>query len=173
NIQRMLELARLILIWRNKLPDIIKDLYPESPLSLPISPANAIWLAKNLADIIDIIETEEKKWEDLHALKNEKYGMWWLLAADFLKIASKYWTERLVELNASSPVGYQIALMRAEAEHLMKGTKGPIIIAGSNGSIPATARLMSTVANHPNGAIVLPGLDCHIPTAIWNTITEK
>ncbi|XCE08055.1 double-strand break repair protein AddB [Candidatus Liberibacter asiaticus] len=173
NIQRLLELARLILIWRNKLPDIIKDLYPESPLSLPISPANAIWLAKNLADIIDIIETEEKKWEDLHALKNEKYGMWWLLAADFLKIASKYWTERLVELNASSPVGYQIALMRAEAEHLMKGTKGPIIIAGSTGSIPATARLMSTVANHPNGAIVLPGLDCHIPTAIWNTITEK
>ncbi|MEG8099110.1 double-strand break repair protein AddB [Candidatus Liberibacter brunswickensis] len=173
NIQRLLELAHLILIWRNQLPNNIKNIYPESPLILPISPANAIWLAKNLAEIIDIIETEEKQWEVLYKLKNEQYGMWWLMALEFLKIASKYWIARLFELNYSSPVQYKIALMKAEEEYILKGTKGPIIIAGSTGSIPATARLMSTVANDPNGAIILPGLDFSIPTKIWNMITEK
>ncbi|MGL4406364.1 MAG: double-strand break repair protein AddB, partial [Notoacmeibacter sp.] len=34
-----------------------------------------------------------------------------------------------------------------------------IIAAGSTGSIPATARLLETIAGMPNGAVVLPGLD--------------
>ncbi|AKK20161.1 double-strand break repair protein AddB [Candidatus Liberibacter africanus] len=173
NIQRLLELAHLILMWRNKLPNSIKDLYPESPLSLPISPANAIWLAKNLADIIDTIETEEKTWDGLYALQNEQYGMWGLLALGFLKIANQYWTDRLSELNASSPAKYQIDLMHAEEKSLLNEKKWPVIIAGSTGSIPATARLMSTVANNPNGAIVLPGLDFSISNKIWDKITDK
>ncbi|MBA5724295.1 double-strand break repair protein AddB [Candidatus Liberibacter sp.] len=173
-IQRLLELARLIIAWRERLPDSIRDIHPESPLSLPTSPTDAIWLAKNLATVIDIIETEEKDWENLHSLENAKYGKWWFLTLEFLKIASKYWTERLSELNASSPTHYHIALMHAEAEHILKKrTKGPVIIAGSTGSIPATARLMSVIANEPNGVIVLPGLDMSMPENIWNTMIAQ
>ncbi|RPD37633.1 double-strand break repair protein AddB [Candidatus Liberibacter solanacearum] len=174
NMKRLLELARLILAWRNQFPNKIKDIYPESPLILPASPADAIWLAKNLADIIDVIEIEEKKWEDLYTLENDKYGMWWLFALDFLKIASEYWKDRLFELSVSSAVHYQIALMRAEAEYIAKRkVTSPIIVAGSTGSMPATARLMSAVASDPNGAIVLPGVDVFMPSNIWDTISEK
>ncbi|MBY7649057.1 MAG: double-strand break repair protein AddB [Candidatus Liberibacter europaeus] len=174
NIRRLLELSRLILLWRKHLPDKIRDIHPESPLTLSASHADAIWLAKNLASIIDIVEIEEKNWDDLYLLDNEQYGAWWFIALDFLKIASKYWKERLSELSASSNAHYQIQLIRAEAEYIsLKGSKGPVIIAGSTGSIPATARLMSIIANDHNGAIVLPGLDVFMPENIWQTITKK
>ncbi|MBL0848756.1 MAG: double-strand break repair protein AddB [Candidatus Liberibacter ctenarytainae] len=174
SIKRLLELARLILAWRNRLPDVLRSSYPESQLNLPISPSDAIWLAKKLANIIDIVELEEKSWQDLHSLDNEQYGSWWVLALDFLKIASKYWQERLVEIKSSSAVHHQIALLHAEAVRIAEQeTKGPVIVAGSTGSIPATARLMSTIATDPMGAIVLPGLDVFMPENIWNTLTEQ
>ena len=44
----------------------------------------------------------------------------------------------------------------------------PVIIAGSTGSIPATAGLMKAVLDLPNGAIVLPGLDLTLDEASWN-----
>ena len=36
---------------------------------------------------------------------------------------------------------------------------GPVIAAGSTGTVPATARLLEVIASLPNGAVVLPGLD--------------
>ncbi|AHA27506.1 double-strand break repair protein AddB [Candidatus Liberibacter americanus] len=174
NIRRLLELAKLIILWRDRLPDAIRDIHPESPLNLPANPADAIWLAKNLAEIIDIIESEEKNWEELYSLNNEQYGAWWIIALDFLKIASNFWTKRLYELKASSAVNYRIELMRAESEYISNRKKNDtVIIAGSTGSMPATARLMSIVANDPNGAVVLPGLDLVMPEKIWQILTKK
>lgn len=38
NTARLLELARLILAWRNKLPQIVRDIHSDSPLVAPASP---------------------------------------------------------------------------------------------------------------------------------------
>src|SRR5262249_52340961 len=40
---RLIELARLVLAWRNKLPQIVRDIHSDSPLVAPASPADAIW----------------------------------------------------------------------------------------------------------------------------------
>jgi ATP-dependent helicase/nuclease subunit B len=171
NTARLLELARLILAWRNKLPDIVRSIHSDSPLVAPASPADAIWLARSLAELIDSIETEDLDWSELSKLETGDYAAWWQLTAEFLQIASAFWPERLSELGRSSPARHRNAILRAEASRL-SATKpaGPVIIAGSTGSVPATADLIAAVAGLPEGAIVLPGLDLSMPDRHWQMV---
>ena len=45
-----------------------------------------------------------------------------------------------------------------------------MIAAGSTGSMPATAKLLATIAQLPHGAVVLPGLDTDLDEASWKLI---
>lgn len=165
---RLLELARLVLAWRNRLPAAVTAVHAESPLVAPASPADAVWLARNLADIIDAMETEELDWLALDNLDVSNHALWWQLTAAFLKIASDYWPARLTELNRSSPSLRRNATLHAETERYRHTPPaGPVIIAGSTGSIPATASLIAAVAELPNGVIILPGLDRFMSDSEW------
>ncbi|UWU14030.1 double-strand break repair protein AddB [Rhizobium sullae] len=174
NTARLLELARLILAWRNRLPEIVRRVHADSPLAAPASPADATWLARNLAELIDSIETEDREWSELSKLDAEDHALWWQLTAEFLQIASAFWPERLAELGKSSPARHRNAILRAEANRLTAAKPaGPIIIAGSTGSMPATADLIAAVANLPEGVIVLPGLDLSMPDAHWQMVAPE
>ncbi|CDM55718.1 MULTISPECIES: double-strand break repair protein AddB [Rhizobium] len=171
NTARLLELARLILAWRNRLPEIVRSIHSDSPLVAPASPADAIWLARNLAELIDAIETEDRDWSELSRLNAKDYALWWQLTAEFLQIASAFWPERLNELGKSSPARHRNAILRAEANRLATvPPMGPIIIAGSTGSVPATADLIAAVANLREGVIILPGLDLGMPDEHWRMV---
>ena len=173
---RILELARLILAWRNALPEAVRAMHPGSPLAAPASPADAVWLARDLSDLIDSLETEERSWDDLKALQTEEYSAWWQLTAEFLKIASDFWPARLEELKASSAARHRNALLRVEARrlHSLDGSSsGPVIVAGSTGSVPATAELIAVVAGLAQGAVVLPGLDQTMPDEDWAEIARS
>ncbi|OAP38841.1 double-strand break repair protein AddB [Sinorhizobium glycinis] len=168
---RLIELGRLILAWRNRLPQVVLDVHAESPLLAPASPADAIWLARNLSELIDAIETEELDWDALDGLDAGEHALWWQLTLAFLKIARTYWPERLNELKHSSPARHRNAVLKAETQRIAAGkVEGPIIIAGSTGSIPATAALIAAVKALPNGTIVLPGLDLMMSDAEWDLI---
>ncbi|WP_275786811.1 double-strand break repair protein AddB [Pararhizobium gei] len=174
NTARLIELGRLILAWRNQLPKAVLDVHSQSPLIAPASPADAIWLARNLSEIIDAMETEELDWDMLDALDANEHALWWQLTLEFLKIARVYWPARLEELRQSSPARHRNAILEAEARRIEDGkVTGPIIIAGSTGSIPATARLISAVQKRPNGAIVLPGLDQTMSDIEWMMIAPE
>lgn len=165
---RLLELARLVLAWRNRLPAAVTAIHAESPLVAPASPADAVWLARNLAEIIDAMETEELDWSALDNLDVSNHALWWQLTAEFLKIASDYWPARLAELGRSSPSLRRNATLHAETERYRHSPPtGPVIIAGSTGSIPATSGLIAAVANLPNGVVILPGLDRFMSDAEW------
>lgn len=165
---RLLELARLVLAWRNRLPAAVTSIHAESPLVAPASPADAVWLARNLAEIIDAMETEELDWSALENLDISNHALWWQLTAEFLKIASEYWPARLAELGRSSPSLRRNATLHAETERYRHSPPGgPVIIAGSTGSIPATANLIAAVATLPNGVVILPGLDGFMSDAEW------
>lgn len=171
NTARLLELARLILAWRNKLPQIVRDIHSDSPLVAPASPADAIWLARDLADLIDSIETEERDWADLQTLEAQDYALWWKLTLEFLMIASSFWPDRLAELGRSSPARHRNALLRAEAQRLASlDDSGPVIVAGSTGSVPAAAELIAAVASLSQGVVVLPGLDVGMPEEDWQLV---
>ncbi len=169
---RLLELARLILAWRNKLPEAVAQMHPDSPLAAPASPADAVWLARDLSDLIDSLETEERDWDDLRRLDTDAYSAWWQLTAEFLKIASHFWPARLEELKASSAARHRNALLRVEARRLaaLDGHADPVIVAGSTGSVPATAELIGVVAGLKQGAVVLPGLDHDMAEEDWREV---
>ncbi|KJF67992.1 double-strand break repair protein AddB [Rhizobium nepotum] len=170
---RLVELARLILAWRNSLPDAIRAIHLDSPLVAPASPADAIWLARALGEVIDAMDTEEKEWEALAHLDTGDHAQWWQLTADFLKIASVFWPARLAELNRTSAGRHRNGILRAEANRLANlPDTGPIIVAGSTGSIPAAADLIASVASLPQGVVVLPGLDLLMPEEQWEAIAE-
>ncbi|MGA7974019.1 MAG: double-strand break repair protein AddB, partial [Pseudolabrys sp.] len=59
--------------------------------------------------------------------------------------------------------------IEAEAKRLA-GSDAPVIAAGSTGSMPATAKLLATIATLPHGALVLPGLDRHLDETSWQMI---
>lgn len=168
---RLLELARLILAWRNSLPAAISDVHSESPLVAPASPADAVWLARALGEIIDDMDTEERDWSELAKLDTTDHARWWQLTAEFLKIASEFWPARLAEINRSSAIRHMNSVLRSESRR-MEANAGtdPVIVAGSTGSIPAAADLIATVARMPNGVVVLPGLDRTLTESEWQTI---
>ncbi|MCJ8519801.1 ATP-dependent helicase/nuclease subunit B [Pseudorhizobium tarimense] len=173
-VARLLELGQLILAWRNRLPQVVVDIHSDSPLIAPASPADAIWLARSLAELIDSVETEERDWADLKKLQTAEHALWWQLTADFLSIASAFWPARLEELRRSSPARHQAALLRGEARRILERPhKGPVIVAGSTGSVPAAADLIAAIWDLPEGAVVLPGLDLDMPDDQWAMISQE
>lgn len=166
----LLELSRLVLAWRNQLPEIVRSIHPDTPLVAPASPADAIWLARALIELIEAVETEERDWSDLKKLDKADFASWWQLTLAFLRIATSFWPARLEELKRSSPHGHRNTLLRSEAARLADVAEGPIIVAGSTGSIPAAADLIATIARLPQGVVILPGLDLSMPEADWKDV---
>src|SRR5690606_11542023 len=130
----LLELARLILAWRNQLPAIGRSIHAGTPLVAPASPADAVWLARALAELIDAVETEGCDWADLVRLDVRDFASWWQLTVEFLKIATAFWPARLEEPARSSPARHRDAGLRAEAQRIARLDPGhPVIVAGSTG----------------------------------------
>jgi ATP-dependent helicase/nuclease subunit B len=168
SLTRLVELARLVLAWRNQLPQHLLSVHDDSPLVAPASPADAIWLARSLIELIDAVETEETGWEGVEKFKEADRALWWELSGAFIKVASEFWPARLEELNRSSPALHRNLAIRAEAARIGRdGTRGPVIVAGSTGSIPATADLIAAIHGLENGAVVLPGLDTMMDATDW------
>lgn len=60
SMERLLELANLIMAWRRRLPQAVADVHGDHPLLAPANPADAVWLARSLADLLNSMETEER-----------------------------------------------------------------------------------------------------------------
>ncbi len=134
------------------------------------TPAAACALADDLARLIDDMETRGVPWQRLDDLVPENFDAYWQLTLRFLKIAREAWPDLLRERGAIEPAARRDALIKAEAARLAGKTDGPVIAAGSTGSIPATAALIATIAHLPHGAVVLPGLDTDLDEASWRLI---
>lgn len=156
---RLLLLAPLVRAWKRRLPAHVAALFEEE-IVVPASTADAIWLARDLANLIDEIETEGSDWAKLAGLVDGNLAGWWQVTLDFLKIVTEAWPAILQERGRSDPAAHRNAAIRLEAARLQRTPPaGPVIAAGSTGSIPATADLLAVIARLPAGAVVLPGLD--------------
>ena len=170
--ERIISLAPLVQAWTSRLPAHLAGLYDE-PLLVPASMADAIWLARDLAELMDEVETEGVQWSTLEGLVADDLAGWWQVTVEFLKIVTATWPSVLEEHDRSNPAMHRNALIDAETERLrINPPDGPVIAAGSTGSIPATARLLSVVARLPLGAVVLPGLDMSIGSGAWSLIAD-
>jgi ATP-dependent helicase/nuclease subunit B len=166
NLERRLLLAQLIVRWAAAIRPT-----QGAPL-IANTPAAALALADDLARLIDDVITRKVDWQRLDSLVPDQFDKYWQLTLDFLKIARGYWPERLKEIGVIDAAERRDLLIEAEMRRLA-GSDQPVIAAGSTGSMPATAKLLAAVAQLPQGAVVLPGLDMDLDEESWRRISSS
>jgi ATP-dependent helicase/nuclease subunit B len=160
-LERRLTLAHLVAAWA------------KSPVSAPLvvgGPASTLALAGDLARLMDDMVTRGVAWETLNRLVPDQFDKYWQHSLEFLRIARKEWPEHLKEIGRIEPAERRDRLIEAEAARLAAHHEGPVIAAGSTGSMPATAKFLTIVAGLKQGAVVLPGLDTDLDDEAWQTI---
>jgi len=155
-LQRRLTLSGLVAAWART--DEGREAF-----STPPTAAEIFSMAESLGRLIDDLHIEERSAADIRALGAEmaqELGNYWQQTLQFLDIALEAWPAWLAEKGLADPAALRGKRLKrqAEAATFLFGDR-PVIAAGSTGSIPATARLLKTIAGLPRGAVVLPGLD--------------
>lgn len=122
--------------------------------------AQAIALARSLADLLDACAMAGVDLDRLDSLVDDDLAQHWGEVLTFLTIIREHWPRLLDEEGAMDPGSRRAALMRAQvALWQAEPPRHPIIAAGSTGSQPMTAGLLAALAALPNGTVILPGLD--------------
>lgn len=131
-------------------------------------PANAFYLALELGRLIDQVQTEGCNFDDLEKLVPEDFAAHWQVTVRFLDIVTTHWPRILDDHGFMDAAERRNVLLGRLAELWRQAPPaGPVIAAGSTGSIPATAELLKTIAHLPNGSVVLPGLDVEMDEDSW------
>jgi len=139
-----------------------------------VAPDQAAWLAAELGRLIDQVETERLSFDRLADLVPEELAQHWQLTLDFLKLVTERWPEILAERGVIEGADRRNRVLAAQAEAWRaRPPDGPVIAAGSTGSIPATADLLKVIAGLPQGAVVLPGLDREMDEESWQALTDS
>ncbi|MGB7431248.1 MAG: double-strand break repair protein AddB [Ahrensia sp.] len=166
-IQRQVLLGKLIIAWTKHVGDNLRRLYEDEDITTPVTIADAFWLAADLAAVIDQMHAEGKTIEDLRAATDQNESDWWGITLAFLEIVKSEWPAILAQNNRIDPADHRNRMIEAEIRRLKNtASNKPIIVAGSTGSIPATARLIAAIANLPHGAVVLPGYEVDMGAAL-------
>lgn len=143
------------------------------PEGLAKGPEQAAALAGALGDLMDRIQTEGLDIKDLSHLAGEDFAAHWQITLDFLTILSEHWPAVLSAEGAMDPAARREALTRAMTELWRTDPPpGPVIAAGSTGSIPATGDFLATIACLPQGCVILPGLDQEMDEASWAALDD-
>jgi ATP-dependent helicase/nuclease subunit B len=167
-LERRLLLAQLVTKWAAS-PDVRGA--GGTPL-VANAPAAALALADDLARLIDDMITRKVDWSRLDNLVAEKrhdLDQYWQKSIALLKLVRRAWPGVLDERGAIEAAERRDLLIEAESQRLSHD-ESPVIAAGSTGSMPATAKLIATIARLPNGAVVLPGLDVTLDDASWRSL---
>ncbi len=143
---------------------------------LPLTPAGALGLADQLLSVMDDAAMDEVSLPDEDALKSmqARAAAHYQNAAKLFEIVQTHWPQYLSEQNMMEPMARRVALLNALTDHWTQTPPDyPVIIAGSTGTLKATARLMHCVARLKNSAIILPGLDQNLRGTVWEDVTDQ
>ncbi len=122
-LPRRLALMQLVLAFRHllRLEAVAERGVTASPV-VDVTPGQASYLAADLANLIDVIETEEIDLTRLDAIVPEEFAGHWQLTVEFLKIVTEHWPKYLADKRLVSPVARRSLLMAMEAERLARGS---------------------------------------------------
>lgn len=131
-------------------------------------------LAAELGRLLDQWQTEDLDTSKLHDLPEERFASHWQKTLRILSVILDHWPEVLDEQGMIDPARHRNLMMATQGDFWRaQPPAGPVIAAGSTGSLPATGRLLATIASLPNGHLVLPGLDQQMPDAAWSMVEEQ
>ena len=137
-------------------------MWAKGPVLAPLvvgGPASTLALAGDLARLMDDMVTRGVGWDALDGLVPDQLDH--IGSTRSSSCRSRAGHGRLTSRKSvrSSRRRGATCLIAAEATRLTAHHDGPVIAAGSTGSMPATAKFLHAVAALPQGAVVLPGLD--------------
>jgi ATP-dependent helicase/nuclease subunit B len=172
-LERQLALTTLVLRWAESQRQgggRGEELLPYAATGAR-TPAQAARLARELARLIDALETAGIDLARLNALVPEEYSEHWSRTLAFLDVVMQFWPAHLAERHLLSPVERRRRLLRADVERLEAGAGGaPTIVAGVTQADAAAVALIEAVIAQPNGALILPALDQTLDDRSWAAI---
>ena len=147
----------------------------EDALGRSLDAAGALDLADALAMFLDSVQIEEASPLDkIDDLAPGELAQHWQVSARFLKLALTQWPKRLDDLGLMDVGERRVALLRRLADCWRVAPPHQVVVAaGSTGSAPAVAELLTVIAGLPNGAVVLPGLDLNLAESAWAEVGEQ
>lgn len=150
------------------LTQLIGKKEPNMPLD------QAAQLAEALAQFLDAVQIEQCDMRQLGQLVPEKdMAEHWQQTVTFLDILTQAWPLMLAEEGCIDPADRRNRVLAAQARAWRdKPPQHPVIAAGSTGTMPATAELLSVIASLPQGAVIFPGLDQQLDEEAWQVIDE-
>jgi ATP-dependent helicase/nuclease subunit B len=170
-LERQLLLTKLVHAWAQA-ERRDRSLAPYAPTGSR-SPAQAARLARELARLIDELETAGVGFERLKGLPGEAYAGQWQRTLDFLGIVLPFWPAHLAESDQLSPVARRRRLLETEARRLREmPPAAPVIVAGLTAADPSAVEVVKAVLALPNGALILPALDEALDDEAWAAIDE-
>lgn len=136
--------------------------------------AQCAGLARELARLLDQVQTEGLDFADLVRLVPDEYAQHWQITLEFLTLVSEVWPTLLATEGSIDPALRRDLLLRSQTAEWQKNPQDGFLYAvGSTGSIPATADLLNLIAYLPQGCVILPGLDRHLDDASWEQVKNE
>jgi ATP-dependent helicase/nuclease subunit B len=165
-MERRLILTRLILAASSRADDEADENFPQQ-----FTPREAYAAGGTLAALFDEIETEGGDVAVLARMGYERGGAQNLRAQHLLRDVVRGWTQAMRANGWIGSAARRNKLLEREAADLVVAL-GPVIVAGSTGSIPATLAFMRSVLRLGRGYIVLPGIDRVLDEAGWRSVCD-
>lgn len=126
--------------------------------------ASAFDLADSLSVLMDEMHAEGVSPDDISKLDVSQHSEHWAQSLRFLNIIGQFWCRTDVpDIQARQ----RMVVERLVNEWKKKPPSHPILVAGSTGSRGATRLLMESVAQLPQGAVILPCFDSDLPQEVW------
>ncbi len=128
---------------------------------------SAFDLADSLVALMGEMQGEGVGPETIAALDVADQSGHWQRALSFVELVQHFFDDD-AQLDVE---GRQRAVIEAQiAQWQDTAPNHPILVAGSTGSRGATSMFMQAVANLPQGAVVLPGVDHDMPDNVWSML---
>lgn len=109
--------------------------------------------------------------EKLRPLVHADFATHWNQALLFLGILTDSWPAIEAELGMTIAACREVKLLHTLADYwASKPAEFPVYAVGSTASQPATAQLLKTIADMPNGHVILPGIDPAMDAELWQEI---
>lgn len=152
---------------RLELTNLVARLLDEEP---DLAPRSALFdLADSLATLMEEMQGEGVSPKAVAQLDVSDQSGHWQRALRFFNIVQHYFEAD----SAPDPQAYaRRALDMRLGQWAEAPPQHPILVAGSTGSRGTTAAFMEAVARLPQGAVILPGFDGHMPEAVWNQLND-
>lgn len=129
----------------------------------------AIDLADSLVALMSEMQGEGVPPETIASLDVTDQSGHWQRALSFIQLVQKFFSADQLDGE-----GRQRLVIETFVEQwTVSAPDYPIIVAGSTGSRGATSLFMQAVAKLPQGAVILPGLDCDMPAYVWDMMDQK